>query len=235
MILRRLLVACIVIAAALPAAAAGGGNSDNAHLCQAHWPELSQVNGTSFKNQGACVSYAAKGGILATFTTSTSEHTTHTRIDQAVELYSTRVIGLANDPQNHVVDRTVFDQTLTSAPASAEVQTAFEEAIAAVTTFLQASGSSGQVHVSPPALLSSSQTSQTSFVGAFTDHVEVTTQTTATVGPAQILVGPGPTVPFTVLTGTTNFDTRTHTETFMYDLYRTTTTHFATYVVTGVL
>jgi hypothetical protein len=42
-----------------------GGNSAAAHACQhGGWTNLVRSDGTSFKNQGACVSYAAHGGTL---------------------------------------------------------------------------------------------------------------------------------------------------------------------------
>jgi hypothetical protein len=47
------------------ALAAGGGNTDAAHACQ-HWGylNLQGSDGTTFKNEGQCVSYAARGGTL---------------------------------------------------------------------------------------------------------------------------------------------------------------------------
>ena len=42
-----------------------GGNSANAKLCQkGGWKNWVRADQTPFKNQGACVSYAAKGGVL---------------------------------------------------------------------------------------------------------------------------------------------------------------------------
>jgi len=48
------------------ATAAKGGNSANARLCQkGGWEDLvRKEDGTAFKNQGKCVSYAARGGML---------------------------------------------------------------------------------------------------------------------------------------------------------------------------
>ncbi len=46
--------------------AADGGNSANAHLCQqGGWQDLTTSTGESFVNTGDCVSYAARGGVLA--------------------------------------------------------------------------------------------------------------------------------------------------------------------------
>ena len=58
------LFAAMVVAAA---AFAGGGNSANAKACQKNgWESLYRSDGTSFRNQGDCVSYGAQGGILRT-------------------------------------------------------------------------------------------------------------------------------------------------------------------------
>ena len=46
-------------------ALAGGGNSANVKLCQKNgWMNLVRSDGTAFKNQGDCASYAAQGGAL---------------------------------------------------------------------------------------------------------------------------------------------------------------------------
>jgi len=46
-------------------AAAGGGNSANAESCQKNgWQSLTRQDGTSFANQGDCVSHGAQGGAL---------------------------------------------------------------------------------------------------------------------------------------------------------------------------
>lgn len=47
-----------------PSWAAEGGNSANAELCQQELGVLVAQDGGSFKNEGACTSYAAKGGVL---------------------------------------------------------------------------------------------------------------------------------------------------------------------------
>jgi hypothetical protein len=54
-------VACLSLAAV---ASAGGGISASAQLCQNSWQTLLRSDGSSFANQGACVSYAAQGGAL---------------------------------------------------------------------------------------------------------------------------------------------------------------------------
>ena len=46
-------------------ASAGGGNSPAAKLCQkGGWQNLYRSDGSTFANEGACVSYAAQGGTL---------------------------------------------------------------------------------------------------------------------------------------------------------------------------
>jgi hypothetical protein len=57
---------CLVLAlAGAGSALAGGGNSANAKLCQkGGWTNWVRADKTPFGNQGACVSYAAQGGVL---------------------------------------------------------------------------------------------------------------------------------------------------------------------------
>src|SRR5215510_7552110 len=62
-----LLVAAVTASIAVPLAVAGGGNSDAANACkQSGWQNLVRQDGTGFKNQGDCVSYAVQGGVLNT-------------------------------------------------------------------------------------------------------------------------------------------------------------------------
>ena len=64
--MRKFIIAAVAVAAlAVPTLAiAGGGNSDAANACkQGGWQNLVRQDGTGFKNQGDCVSYAAKGGV----------------------------------------------------------------------------------------------------------------------------------------------------------------------------
>jgi len=63
--LRVVVVLCALLALTVGAATAtaGGGNSAAAKACKkGGWKKLVRSDGSSFKNQGACVSYAAKGG-----------------------------------------------------------------------------------------------------------------------------------------------------------------------------
>lgn len=68
--LRILLLCCAALALTVGVATAtagggNGGNSANAKLCQkGGWQSLYRSDGSSFANQGQCVSYAAKGGAL---------------------------------------------------------------------------------------------------------------------------------------------------------------------------
>jgi len=55
-----------LVGLASPAGAATGGNSANAKTCQNNgWKTTLRADGTAFKNQGDCVSYAAQGGAYA--------------------------------------------------------------------------------------------------------------------------------------------------------------------------
>jgi hypothetical protein len=66
---RMLLVLCAALAlsAGVATATAGGGNSGNAEMCKKDgWKSLVGAEGTTFKNQGSCVSYAVQGGGFAT-------------------------------------------------------------------------------------------------------------------------------------------------------------------------
>jgi len=63
-------LAALALTIGVAAATAGnghgnGGNSANAKACQKKgWKNLLRSDGSPFKNQGACVSYAAHGGTL---------------------------------------------------------------------------------------------------------------------------------------------------------------------------
>jgi len=58
-----MLSAVLVLGAGAANAVAGGGNSGNAKACQNNgWQSLTRTDGTSFANQGDCVSYGAHGG-----------------------------------------------------------------------------------------------------------------------------------------------------------------------------
>ena len=73
-------LASLVLTAALgtfglsasPAAAASGGNSSNEALCLNNgWKTLMRSNKVAFKNEGACVAHAARGGTLVPASTTT--------------------------------------------------------------------------------------------------------------------------------------------------------------------
>jgi hypothetical protein len=60
-----IVVAGALVALAAPSAAMASGNSDAAHTCQqGGWQTVVRQDGTSFANQGDCVSYGAHGGVL---------------------------------------------------------------------------------------------------------------------------------------------------------------------------
>jgi hypothetical protein len=65
--MRLMLILCAALAliVGVSTATAGGGNSDAAKACQqGGWQNLVREDGTGFKNDGDCVSYAAQGGVL---------------------------------------------------------------------------------------------------------------------------------------------------------------------------
>lgn len=68
--LRLVLLLCALLALAVgvtTASAGNGGNSSNAKLCQKYgYQQLYTSTGQAFRNVGACVSYAARGGTPTT-------------------------------------------------------------------------------------------------------------------------------------------------------------------------
>ena len=149
------------------------------------------------------------GGATTTFTTSTSSHTTVTETIVEVEEYSTRVTAVLDG----VI---VYDQTVAAAPGSSEVQALEAQAAAALSgpgCTITARGATG----------SRGSTGSTSVDTAADPSVAVTTTTTSAIGPQTILVGENGGQSFFVAEGTVNFNTNTHTETFVL---RTTTTTY---------
>jgi hypothetical protein len=62
-VMMLVLCAGLALTVGITTASAGGGNSDNAKLCQqGGWEDLEREDGSPFKNDGDCVSYAAQGG-----------------------------------------------------------------------------------------------------------------------------------------------------------------------------
>lgn len=60
-----LLAGMVLGAGAAQAGEPNRGNSANAHACQhGGWKQLVREGGSSFANQGECVAYAARGGVL---------------------------------------------------------------------------------------------------------------------------------------------------------------------------
>lgn len=58
-------VAAFALTVGVSTAIAGGGNSDAAKLCQHDgWQQLIRTDGSTFRNTGDCVSYAARGGTM---------------------------------------------------------------------------------------------------------------------------------------------------------------------------
>ena len=64
-VVSMVVLAGLVLGIGVATASGGGGNSANAKLCQKNgWKKLLRSDGTAFRNQGDCVSYAAQGGTL---------------------------------------------------------------------------------------------------------------------------------------------------------------------------
>jgi hypothetical protein len=60
-------VLALMVAAVAATPASAAGNSANAKLCQkGGWKTVFRSDGSGFANQGACVSYAAKGNTILT-------------------------------------------------------------------------------------------------------------------------------------------------------------------------
>jgi hypothetical protein len=68
--MKRILIAsmmALVVAAAAATPAGAANNSANAKLCQKNgWKTVFRSDGTTFANQGACVSYGAEGKTILT-------------------------------------------------------------------------------------------------------------------------------------------------------------------------
>ncbi len=222
--------------------AASADNSANAKLCQhGGWQSFRQIDGTTLKNEGACVSYAAHGGTLATFTTSTTNHVTYVHVDlAAIHAYSTRIQAFAD---LHTVCDGIpvvgmfldFDQTLLVPADSAEVGAAFEDARDAVTSHVSVLECGGALVFAGPSLVSSTETSQTVFVDSVFDHAVVTTTTTTTAGPATVFVGTDQSQALFVPAGTVNVNANTDTDTLIDQRYQATVLLSTLYVVTGSL
>jgi hypothetical protein len=220
----RVLTAAILATLAIgvaPAPAQANPNVGGIPLCLKSWRDWRTTDGVAFKNPVVCLLYVVNGGKLAKFTTSTSAHTTHTRVDTTITTFNTQVLGQAtlSGTNHNYTDKVVYDSTFSSAPGSAEVQNAFAAAQTAVTADLEASGANGQIHVVGPTLVDLPDVSTTAFVGEVVNHTETTTSTTTT-----------PTSPATV-----TINTNTHTETFVDDVYQTTVQQNTLYTISGSL
>lgn len=189
--------------------------------------------------QGAQAAVGGGGGSTSTFTSSTTHHDTHTRVDLAnIHTYQTRVLGYIYDNLGN--DAWVFDKTTgdpPNAPGNNEVNTLFNQAEAAIRAAAHNQhvmpGRCASLTIHDPALTASSSSSSTVKVGEQLTRTETSVTTSTTFGPATILIGEDQSQTFFVAAGTVNFNTNTHTENFINDLYQTTINHRATYTVVG--
>ena len=231
-----LLCAALAVSVGVASAAAGGGNSDNAKLCQSGWLSWLRADGTPFANQGACVAYAAHGGILTTFTTSTTSHTTFTRVDlPAIQAYETQVTSATDDGFGF----TAYNDILPAPPDSDEVNAAFASAQDALRQALEVESRTRPTAAVAPSRSHLPRSCQVRkrprpcLLVSQPDHIQTTTTTTTTIGPATAYVGPDQSQAFSVVAGTQNINTDTHTESFINQLYQTTVTTSSAYLLTG--
>jgi hypothetical protein len=202
---RAWLASCAVLVCAGTAVAAAGGLAGD-------------VVGVA----GAAVGFSPGPGASnsTTFTTSTTHHTTYTRVDlPTIQAYQTTVrAGLGAS--------LVFEQTVAFAPGSAEVQATEAQASAA----LQAAGAGP---ITGPTPVAQFTTCNTAHLGDQLNHTEATVTTTASLGPGTILIGDDQSQTFFVQAGTTNYNTNTHTETFTDQIYQQTCTTSAFLLLTA--
>ena len=162
---------------------------------------------------------AGAGGPTNTFTTSTTRHTTTTRVDlENQTALETRVSGVLDG----VV---VFDQTLAAAPDSGGVAALIDQANASL-------AEDGACSIAGP-VQTSGETSDTELVSEEVTGTQTTVTTDTTFGPATILIGEDQSVTFFVAPGTLNINTNTHTETFVTQTFQTTITTTVHLQLTG--
>lgn len=140
-----------------------------------------------------------------TYTTSITSGITYTRKDLPP---ATQIIGRLDGGS------IVYDQTFVLPLSDPTVQAAVAAANAAITAALSPQSAT----ITGPTFLNS----LTAYLGQEVDHTEQSVTTTAAFGPTSILIGDEQSQTFFVAAGTVNYNTNTHTQTFMNDLYRTT-------------
>lgn len=154
------------------------------------------------------------GGVIiveTTFTTSTTHHTTYTDVTlPTLEAFETRVSArLDGSP--------VFDESVADASGSGAAAALVASARAVLVE-------GGADTIAGPDLVASDVTTAVELVGAQFNHDEQTVTTTPVFGPATIFIGEDQTVPFFVEECTVNYNTNTHTETFIDNLLQPTET-----------
>jgi len=160
----------------------------------------------------------AEAAPVNTFSTSTTNGETHTRVDLPnAEAFSTRVAV--------VVDGVVvLDQTVAGPASSPAAQAALSQAAAPL---------AGACSVAGPFTSTADTVGPAVHVGdVFTGSTQDMTATT-TFGPATILIGPDQSITFFVAAGTLNVNTNTHTESFFDQNFQATVTHAADLMFTG--
>lgn len=173
-----------------------------------------------------------------TFTESTSSSSRNIDTVFNVDLYNTRVLGLATwitgSGQVAFQNSQVYNQTFNQPPGAQEVQVAYDQARQTVQHVLNGTGGRGQI-------VWSNNTQVTT--NTVTDIVETGRNSTETIT-FELTVGPGTVIigdrdaggtPFQVAFGQTNTNTNTHTHTDISRDVTHTNTQSTTYTVSGVL
>ena len=178
------------------------------------------------------------GSTNTTFTTSTTHHETHTRVDvPPFEAVRTRVLGALSQtaPSGEAL---VYDESTPTGARSEEAVALFGAAATAVENAANdtnvLAGTCAALRIDDPALVVTADvTSPAIKVDEALDHEETSVTTSTTFGPGTILIGEDQSETFFVAPGTMNINTNTHTERFFNDFFAATITHEATYQVTG--
>ena len=168
--------------------------------------------------EGVLFDTATAGPVNSTQTSSTTEHTTFTRVDVApVDAFETRV----------VVERdgaVLLDQVVASPPGS----TTFDQAVAALADACSVSG---------PEVVASSDVPTTVSLGDVPNGSVDTVTLQETIGASPdgttIFVGPNRSEPHLVPFGVINENANVHTEFFVNQVFQTTVTHQTTYRFVG--
>jgi len=185
--------------------------------------------------QGAVTGPSASNTTQTTSTSSSQQfHDTVFNVD----LYNTRVLGLATwigvTGGGGFVNRETYNQTLSLPPSAQEVQTAYDQARQQTRHVLDSTGGRGQIVWSDST--SVTRTTQTDIVETGSQSTQTVTAE-LTVGPGTVLIGDRDAggTPFVVAFGSSNLNLNTHTHTDTTRDVTNTHTTSTRYTVTGTL